>query len=206
MLLNSLQRSLRVLNVSGNNLDSLKDFTTIQNLTHFSAADNKLTEMKEVATLLSNWRFLSKLDLHDNPFCLKSKYRDRIIIMSNSLSKSTVVIIQTSSYMYIYWPAHSQTLWSNNYFELWGPHLQRNSHQLCILCYSRIPSKDWSVSQFKRKCTCAACSVSWIWVLLYLTPLFTPVFKYHPSMCIVFTPHIQWARYHSSLLFFSHVR
>ncbi|KAF6020576.1 PPP1R42 [Bugula neritina] len=83
--LNAISRSLRVLNVSGNRLDSIKEFSVILNLHQFMASDNSLNDMKEVATLLCQWRQLHRLDLDGNPLCHKAKYRDRIIIMSNSL-------------------------------------------------------------------------------------------------------------------------
>lgn len=81
------QRSLRVLNIAGNNLDSLKEFSVIVDLRQLTASENQLTDFKEVSTLLSRWRRLSKLDLNDNPFCTKAKYRDRVIVMSDSLGK-----------------------------------------------------------------------------------------------------------------------
>jgi len=82
----AISMSLKVLNVSGNNLDSIREFSAIQDLHQFMANDNSLTDMKEIAGLLCQWRRLSRLELESNPLCHKSKYRDRIIIMSNSLN------------------------------------------------------------------------------------------------------------------------
>lgn len=76
-----------MLNVSGNNLDSVREFAVIDDLHQFLAAENQLTDMKEIASLLSQWRRLQRLDLYDNPFCEKPKYRDRVIVMSNSLGQ-----------------------------------------------------------------------------------------------------------------------
>ncbi|XP_067949897.1 protein phosphatase 1 regulatory subunit 42-like isoform X2 [Watersipora subatra] len=83
--LNAISTSIRVLNVSGNNLDSVKEFSVIRDLHQFIASDNNLGNLKELASVLSQWRRLVRLDLEGNPFCLKSKYRDRVIVMSNSL-------------------------------------------------------------------------------------------------------------------------
>lgn len=84
------QMSLKVLNVSGNNLDSLREFSVFQDVHQFMASENSLSDMKEVAALLCQWRRLSRLELDGNPLCHKAKYRDRIIIMSNSLGKCTM--------------------------------------------------------------------------------------------------------------------
>jgi len=83
----SLQESLKVLNVSGNNLDSLKDLECMRQLTHFICVDNQLNDMKELANVLGQWYFLKRLDLLGNPLCHKAKYRDRIIVMAKQLGK-----------------------------------------------------------------------------------------------------------------------
>ena len=50
--------SLKVLNVSGNNLDSVREFSAIQDLHQVMANDNMLSDMKEIASLLCQWRRL----------------------------------------------------------------------------------------------------------------------------------------------------
>ena len=89
--------SLKVLNVSGNNLDSVREFSAIQDLHQFMANDNSLSDMKEIASLLCQWSRLSRLELEANPICQKAKYRDRIIIMSNSLSRCLLFNASRSS-------------------------------------------------------------------------------------------------------------
>ena len=82
-----------MLNVSGNNLDSVKEFNVIQDLYQFTALDNNFNNLKELAVVLGRWRHLTKLDLEGNPFCLKAKYRDRVIVMSNSLGMCMILCI-----------------------------------------------------------------------------------------------------------------
>ena len=82
-----LQGCLQVLNVSGNNLDTVRDLECLTRLNQFMATDNHLCDVREIAHLLSSWRQLWRLELTNNPLCLKAKYRDRIIVMSSSLGK-----------------------------------------------------------------------------------------------------------------------
>lgn len=44
---------------------------------------------KELSVVLGQWKFLQKLDLKSNPCTQKPKYRDRVITMSQSMSKLT---------------------------------------------------------------------------------------------------------------------
>ena len=76
-----------MLNVSGNNLDSIHELQQLYCLCQFMASDNQLTDMKEVADCLLSWRHLWRLDLMANPLCHRSKYRDRIIILGPSLGR-----------------------------------------------------------------------------------------------------------------------
>ncbi|XP_064625733.1 protein phosphatase 1 regulatory subunit 42-like isoform X2 [Lineus longissimus] len=81
----ALTHSLQSLNISGNNINSIRDLEGLRMLQQFMANDNKLYDMKELGHLLSSWRHLWRLELMGNALCHKSKYRDRIIVMSNSL-------------------------------------------------------------------------------------------------------------------------
>ena len=82
----SIQSKLEVLNISGNNLETMSDLEVLQNLTQLSAGDNSLSDMKELSIQLTAWPRLSKLELAGNPICLKSKYKDRVIVMYRQLS------------------------------------------------------------------------------------------------------------------------
>lgn len=76
-----------MLNVSGNNLDSIRDLEGLTAITHFTATDNQLNDMKELAHVFGQWHGLNKLDLMGNPLCHKAKYKDRIIVMAKQLGK-----------------------------------------------------------------------------------------------------------------------
>ena len=76
-----------MLNVSGNNLDSIIDLECLSDMNHFSCIDNHLNDMKELATVLGQWYMLKRLDLMGNPLCHKAKYRDRVIVMAKQLGK-----------------------------------------------------------------------------------------------------------------------
>jgi protein phosphatase 1 regulatory subunit 42 len=81
----ALAHSLNVLNVSGNRLNNLSDFTCLENLTQLIATNNQLTDFKELQRLLCRLTVLWRLELTGNPMCLRSKYRERVTIMSMSL-------------------------------------------------------------------------------------------------------------------------
>ncbi|XP_013409708.1 protein phosphatase 1 regulatory subunit 42-like, partial [Lingula anatina] len=76
---------LQVLNVSGNNLDSIRELECLRELTQIMANDNNLNDMRELGHLLTAWRSLWRLELIGNPMCHKSKYRDRVIVMAHRL-------------------------------------------------------------------------------------------------------------------------
>jgi hypothetical protein len=41
--------------------------------------------MKELLLLLKSWKRLWKIELSGNPFCFKSKYRERIIVAASNI-------------------------------------------------------------------------------------------------------------------------
>lgn len=81
----SLSRSLQMLNVSGNNLNSISDLECLILMQQFNAGDNQLSDMKELAHIFGQWNRLWRLDLMGNPLCHKAKYRDRVIVMATHL-------------------------------------------------------------------------------------------------------------------------
>lgn len=83
--LQSLAKSLSILNISNNNIDDIRDLETLENLNHLIAADNQLLHVKDLEFLLNKLTKLWKMDLNGNPVCLKPKYRDRLILVSKSL-------------------------------------------------------------------------------------------------------------------------
>ncbi|XP_006815067.1 protein phosphatase 1 regulatory subunit 42-like [Saccoglossus kowalevskii] len=82
----ALSACLQVLNVSGNNLDDIKDLQLLKNLSQFMACDNSLRDMKVLSMVIGSWRHLWRLELTGNPLSRRSKYRDRVIVMSDSLA------------------------------------------------------------------------------------------------------------------------
>ncbi len=81
----ALSKSLTVLNIAANNLDSLSEIGSLSNLQNLIASNNLLDDMKEIGLLLPCWPRLSKLDLSGNLICLKNKYRERLIVMTPKL-------------------------------------------------------------------------------------------------------------------------
>ncbi|XP_064617270.1 protein phosphatase 1 regulatory subunit 42-like isoform X2 [Liolophura sinensis] len=83
--LKALSRSLQILNISSNGLESIKELEWLINLNQLMASDNNLNDMRELDHVLSQVKQMWRLDLMGNPLCHKAKYRDRVIIMSPSL-------------------------------------------------------------------------------------------------------------------------
>ncbi|XP_013798344.1 protein phosphatase 1 regulatory subunit 42 isoform X3 [Apteryx mantelli] len=85
--LTSLAKSLSVLNISNNNIDELAELAVLENISHLTAVDNQLQYMKDLEIVLSKWTKLRSMDLTGNPLCHKPKYRDRIIVESQTLGE-----------------------------------------------------------------------------------------------------------------------
>ncbi|XP_060581543.1 protein phosphatase 1 regulatory subunit 42-like isoform X3 [Ruditapes philippinarum] len=106
----AISGSLKVLNVSGNNLDSIKDLECLNQLSHFLAIDNQLNDMKELAHVLGQWYYLNRLDLMGNPLCHKAKYRDRVIVMAKHLETlDGKQISETAKQFLKNWHANKET-------------------------------------------------------------------------------------------------
>ncbi|CAF1036551.1 unnamed protein product [Rotaria sp. Silwood1] len=83
--LQCLSSILEVLNVSGNNLDSLVELSCLQRLEELTASNNNLENLRELIQLLSIWSRLKRLDTSRNPICTKARYRERLIVVSTTL-------------------------------------------------------------------------------------------------------------------------
>jgi hypothetical protein len=92
---------LEILNISGNNLESLSEIGSLSNLVQINASNNSLSDMKEMAILLKCWPRLVTLDLSGNPLCLKNKYRERIIVLATSLRQLDGKEIQDMSRQFL---------------------------------------------------------------------------------------------------------
>ncbi|XP_048143201.1 protein phosphatase 1 regulatory subunit 42 isoform X1 [Corvus hawaiiensis] len=80
-----LMKSLSVLNISNNNIDELEELAVLENLSYLKAVNNRLKHMKDLEVVLKKWTKLHRIDLTGNPICQKPKYRDRIIVQSQTL-------------------------------------------------------------------------------------------------------------------------
>ncbi|NXI35984.1 PPR42 phosphatase, partial [Galbula dea] len=83
--LQSLAKSLSVLNISNNNIDELEELAVLENLSYLRAVDNQLQHMKDLEVVLSTWTKLRRLDLTGNPVCHAPKYRDRVVVQARAL-------------------------------------------------------------------------------------------------------------------------
>ncbi|NXG81119.1 PPR42 phosphatase, partial [Baryphthengus martii] len=83
--LRSMAKSLSVLNISNNNIDELEELVVLENLAYLTAADNQLQHTKDLEVALNKWTKLRRMDLAGNPICHQPKYRDRIIVQSQTL-------------------------------------------------------------------------------------------------------------------------
>ncbi|XP_051878572.1 protein phosphatase 1 regulatory subunit 42 [Pristis pectinata] len=83
--LQSLKKSLCVLNIKKNNIDEIKELACLENLNQFMAEENQIHDIKELEYVLSQWQKLWYLNLSGNPVCQKAKYRDKVMVMSTSL-------------------------------------------------------------------------------------------------------------------------
>ncbi|NXL87681.1 PPR42 phosphatase, partial [Alectura lathami] len=83
--LRSLAKSLSVLNISNNSIDGLEELAVLENLCHLRAADNQLQHMKDLEAVLKKWTKLRSVDLTGNPVCRTPKYRDRMVVQSQTL-------------------------------------------------------------------------------------------------------------------------
>ncbi|ESO92506.1 hypothetical protein LOTGIDRAFT_120476 [Lottia gigantea] len=83
--LNSICQCIQVLNISGNNIDCIRELENARKLFHLMCSDNNISDLKELSHVLNRLTQLRRLDLIGNPICHKAKYRDRIIVMSKQL-------------------------------------------------------------------------------------------------------------------------
>lgn len=82
---------LEILNISGNNLDSLEELSCLERLQDLTANNNCLNNLRELIQLLSIWKNVKRLDTSRNPFCAKARYRERLIVSSTTLGSRQIV-------------------------------------------------------------------------------------------------------------------
>lgn len=69
-------------------MDTIGELSFLTELICLFANDNLLNDFDDISHALSIWKQLQKLEMTGNPVCNKSKYRDNIIVASQSLGRS----------------------------------------------------------------------------------------------------------------------
>eukprot|EP01137_Pigoraptor_chileana_P001151 Opistho-2@38366 len=82
----ALSRNLRILNISNNSISSIDMIVELKGIHTLIAANNKIESAETLCQHVAQLRSLTNLDLRGNPICDLTKYRERIIIASSSLS------------------------------------------------------------------------------------------------------------------------
>ena len=82
-----LQTHLKVLNVTGNRLISLRPISQISSLEILEARENLIDDIEDLTESVSNLRMLSELYLQENPVVQTYRYRENLIANSDSLGK-----------------------------------------------------------------------------------------------------------------------
>jgi len=76
---------LEVLNISGNNIETLEDLIPFRRIQHVQASDNLIQDFNGLKMALMSWQHLQRIDLVGNPVCSKHKYRDQVVVLSPTL-------------------------------------------------------------------------------------------------------------------------
>ena len=77
--LRSLSHSLLLLNISSNSIDTIQELSVLHSLESLHCANNKVSDLVELANFLSRMTMLSSLDLSKNPVCSRQHYRENAI-------------------------------------------------------------------------------------------------------------------------------
>ncbi|XP_068990616.1 protein phosphatase 1 regulatory subunit 42 [Neodiprion pinetum] len=77
--------SLKVLNVAGNRMKTLKDINNFERLESCDARCNSIEDVKDLTETVQSLRKLKQLFLQDNPVTKYYRYRENIIANSDSL-------------------------------------------------------------------------------------------------------------------------
>ena len=83
----ALSQQLTVLDICGNNIDDMSDLTMLQGLVRLYLADNRASQLDELAWVLQTNPQLERLSLKGNPLCGRPKWRDQVVVMSESLQE-----------------------------------------------------------------------------------------------------------------------
>ena len=83
----SQQSCLQILNVSGNNMTSLEDFSGMSELHTLKAQENCVSDLDNTSLVISTFNKLRNLDLRENPITKYHKYKEKLIGLGQSLGK-----------------------------------------------------------------------------------------------------------------------
>lgn len=83
--LKSISQTLKVLNISGNNIINLQQFLTFNQIVEFSCQDNNIIDIYEIENIVK-LRNLRSANFAGNPCCKIKKYRDIVISNANEYS------------------------------------------------------------------------------------------------------------------------
>lgn len=82
------QRKLKVLNASGNQLDSIEDLGCMDVLDTLNLSRNKLANLDHISQVLQGLRQLRILDLRENSIVKDHKYKEKIIGYCSGIGKT----------------------------------------------------------------------------------------------------------------------
>jgi len=104
-----LSQTLMVLNVAGNRLEDLRDLSGLRKLGALNLSSNFVRNLKELKRLLETNRGLQRLWVGDNPLCHTNRFRDNIIVMSNSLRVlDDKAVSQMARQFLVNWARHKE--------------------------------------------------------------------------------------------------
>mmetsp|Transcript_371 Transcript_371/g.562 ORF Transcript_371/g.562 Transcript_371/m.562 type:complete len:332 (-) Transcript_371:143-1138(-) len=83
----AISNSLSVLHCAGNKLRHAASFAILGRLRHLDLSGNLLEEFSDIRMVLSGCFAVEELSLHSNPLAKRMKYREKVIVMSSSLSQ-----------------------------------------------------------------------------------------------------------------------
>ncbi|KAK9877460.1 hypothetical protein WA026_018569 [Henosepilachna vigintioctopunctata] len=75
----SIAKSLQVLDVSDNGLESLSSLAPLRHLKFFNASNNKLNDIDEVCEVIKSWFYLRDACFSGNPMSRRHRYREDIV-------------------------------------------------------------------------------------------------------------------------------
>ncbi|KAG8181838.1 hypothetical protein JTE90_003985 [Oedothorax gibbosus] len=79
--------TLRVLNVSGNRLQSFSALKLLENLENFTAEENDVWDLQELVNVFGHWKCAEVIKLTGNPVCNTKKYRDNVVVVCLELEE-----------------------------------------------------------------------------------------------------------------------